>query len=540
MSGRDVVVVGGGPAGSTAAALLARQGLAVTLLERERFPRDHIGESLLPASMPILDALGVLPEMEARGFLKKWGATMVWGTTLEPWSWHFRETNQQFPHAYQVWRPAFDHMLLKNAAASGAAVREGCRVLGVRFEGERAVGVRYADENGSERELAARHVVDASGQAGLIGRVLGLRRVDPHFRNLAVYAYYEGAQRLPEPEDTNIFIESFEHGWFWSIPLHTGWMSVGAVVDARYGQDGIGRLGASTFLDRQIDAAPRTKAMLERAHRVQGPTVIRDWSYVSHQVVGPGWILCGDAACFIDPLFSTGVHLALSSGLMAAAYVATALGDAELAAAAAPVYQELYAQQYSHFRELARLFYASNRTVESYFWEVRRILRDDALTPREAFVRATAGQSAKGYERVVLERGEPPPDFVDAVRALERTHTERAQRADDLLASPRASELVPVLAPGTLVEKKAVLAEKSFAWGTVLYSCHRPEGIEVSALIRRLVELCDGRRTLAEMISQLGGADPPAPGDPVARAIVQALRILYVDGAVAELRHRGA
>ena len=179
---------------------------------------------------------------------------------------------------------------------------------------------------------------------------------------------------------------------------------------------------------------------------MQGPAVIRDWSYVSDRVVGPGWIICGDAACFIDPLFSTGVHLALSSGLMAAAYVATALADGELAAAAGPEYQRLYSKQYSHFRELARLFYASNRTIESYFWEVRRVLRDDSLTPREAFVRATAGQSVKGYERVVLERGELPPTSSTAVRALEQAQSDRAQRARELLASPRAGDLVPVLA----------------------------------------------------------------------------------------------
>ena len=541
MSGPDVVVVGGGPAGSTAATLLARQGKSVTVLERERFPRDHIGESLLPASMPILDALGVLPRLEADGYLKKWGATMVWGTTPEPWSWHFRETNKQFPHAYQVWRPAFDHMLLKNAAASGARVREGCHVSRVVFDGDRAVGVRFADEDGREQQLEARHIVDASGQTGLIGRALDLRRVDAHFRNLAVYAYFEGAARLPEPDQTNIFIESFAHGWFWNIPLHTGWMSVGAVVDSRYGQEGIGRLGALGFLSEQIDGAPRTKAMLANARRVHGPTVIRDWSYVSDRVVGPGWVLCGDAACFIDPLFSTGVHLALSSGLMAAAYVATALSDEELARAAAPVYQELYYRQYSHFRELASLFYASNRAVESYFWEVRRVLQDDSLTPREAFVRATAGQSVKGYERVVLERGAPPSDFVDAVRALEQAQTDRGRRAQELLTSPGAGSLVPVLAPGTKVERRAVLARGAFDWGFVLSAPHRPEGIDVSPLIQRLVELCDGQRTVADLVAALQNGDEASRrAEFLARTLVQALRILYVDGVVTELREQAA
>jgi hypothetical protein len=264
--------------------------------------------------------------------------------------------------------------------------------------------------------------------------------------------------------------------------------------------------------------------------------VIRDWSYASDRVVGPGWILCGDAACFIDPLFSTGVHLALSSGLMAAAYVATALTDVELARAAGPVYQELYAQQYSHFRELARLFYASNRTIESYFWEVRRVLQDDSLPPREAFVRATAGQSVKGYERVVLERGALPAELADAVRAVEQTQAERARRAEEMLASTRAGDLVPVLAPGTRVERRAVLAERAFAWGDVLRAPHRPEAIEVSPLIRRLIELCDGRRTVADVVAALRGSAEPAAAESLARTAAQALRILYVDGVIAELR----
>ena len=532
----DVIVIGGGPAGSTAATMLARRGFAVTLLERERFPREHVGESLLPASMPILEALGVLDAVEQAGFLKKWGATMVWGATREPWSWAFRETNRQYPHAYQVFRPEFDQILLRNSADAGATVREGCRVTEVLFDDPGSanlrVRARFTDESGAEQTLHARHIVDASGQSGIIGRAKRLRTNDEHFRNLAVYAYFERAERLPEPNETNIFIESFEHGWTWNIPLHTGEMSVGAVVDSHHGQAQIAAMGVEAFYRAQIAAAPATANMLRDARLVRGPTVIRDWSYVSSEVVGPGWVLSGDAACFIDPLFSTGVHLALSSGIMAAAYVATALTDPDLAAAAAPVYKELYFQQYSHFRELARLFYASNRTVDSYFWEVRRVLADDSLTPREAFVRATAGQSSKGYERVVLEHGDLPTDFVREMRALEAEQSERGASAQELASSGRMLDGVPTLAAGVRVERQAVLGDGVFAWGDIVRFDARPAGTEVSALVRRMVELMNGIRTVGEIASLLAeGADAGR----VAEIVIRAVQVLYADGMIESL-----
>jgi halogenation protein CepH len=144
----DVIVVGGGPGGSTTATMLARQGARVLLLERERFPRDHVGESLLPASVPVLEELGVLPAVQQAGFLPKWGATMVWGKDRTPWSWYFKETNQQYPHSYQVWRPQFDLILLDNSRAAGVEVRERHRVLEVLFDHGRATGVRYQAEMG--------------------------------------------------------------------------------------------------------------------------------------------------------------------------------------------------------------------------------------------------------------------------------------------------------------------------------------------------------------------------------------------------------
>lgn len=178
----DVIIIGGGPGGSTAATMLARKGWHVRLFEREHFPRDHVGESLFPATLPVLEELGVLAAVQAAGFLPKPGATMVWGKNPKPWSWYFRETNPRYSHAYQVWRPHFDQLLLENSRANGVDVHEGYRVVDVHFEQERAVGVRYNAPDGTTGDAQARWIVDASGQGALLGRKLDLRRWDPFFR----------------------------------------------------------------------------------------------------------------------------------------------------------------------------------------------------------------------------------------------------------------------------------------------------------------------------------------------------------------------
>lgn len=535
----DVIVIGGGPAGSTAATMLARKGRRVLLFERERFPREHVGESLLPASMPLFEELGVLPALEAAGFLRKWGAVMVWGKSDEPWSWYFRETNRRYPHSFQVWRAQFDQILLQNSVANGVEVRQGCRVLEVLFEGNRACGVRYACDDGDEGTAYVRFVVDASGQTGLLGRTLRLRRADPYFRNLAVYCYFTGAEPVPAPDETNIFIESYPEGWCWTIPLHTGVTSVGIVADSHRGQQAIQRLGKEAYFREQIEQAPHAARRLRVAKLVSGPVVIRDWSYVSDEVVGDGYILAGDAACFVDPLFSSGVHLALSSGVMAAAYVTTALDHPDMAAPAGKVYKELYYRQYGHFRELARLFYASNRTVDSYFWEARRLLgAGEALSPREAFIQAVAGQPPQGYERAVLERGEAPAGFVEGVRAVESERALRQARLETVL-NGRAdlamlAGLVPHLAAGARVERKPVLGEGEFIWSQVLTTEGRPEGIPVSPLVAQAVALIDGRRSVMSVLTGLAEHLPGVSIEQIAGAVLPALRILYVDGAIAE------
>ncbi len=545
----DIAVIGGGPAGSAAATMLARQGWSVVLLERERFPRDHVGESLLPASMPALEELGAMPAIQAAGFLPKYGATMVWGRDPEPWSWHFRETSQQYPHAYQVWRPTFDKILLDNTRAHGVEVREGCRVAKVEWAAPDAPAtVQYVSDTAGRSELLARFVVDASGQAALLAGQTGTRRWDSFFQNLAVYAYFEGGEPLPSPNENNIFIEAYEHGWFWSIPLHTGWSSVGAVVDNRTGQEGIQRLGAREFLLEQLSQTTHTRKMLSSAQWASGPSVVRDWSYSSERTTSPGFVMTGDSACFVDPLFSSGVHLALMSGVMAAAYATTALrtiesGDQQLRDSAGEVYQELYYKEYKQFREMARLFYSSNLTSDSYFWEARRIVgqneRQSEFSPRHSFIQAVAGQPPGGYERAVLARGEAPSGFISSVRAVESERARRAEWLAALRTDPQRNWLlpsVPRLALNTTVARKPVLAEGEFVWGIALSTPSQPEGAPCSPLVAAVTQLVNGQTPVSAIIERLSqGLDGMRLAD-LRTSVTRIIEILYVDGAVEELR----
>ncbi len=500
----DVVVIGGGPGGAATATLLADHGLRVILLERASFPREHVGESLLPASIPVLEQLGVMPQVEAAGFVTKRGATLVWGKEPDPWSWYFADDPGQRPTSFQVVRAEFDKILLDNARAHGVDVRENHQALDVDFAGERATGVRYLHD-GRPGAIGSRFVVDASGQAALLSRKLKLQQWDNFFRNLAVYGYYRGAAHLDPPDDGNIFIESYAHGWFWKIPLHTGVTSVGVVVDKDVGQAGLREHGARGFLEAQIEQAPHVRRLLDGATLVGEPEVERDWSYTSSSFAGDGYVLVGDAACFLDPLFSSGVHLALGGATLAATYVRTALANPASRAQAAQAYHALYDKQYQYFRLTAQLFYGTNRSADSYFWEARRILGDDDATPRAAFVKVVGGQTPQGYERAVIERGVVPAGLLDEVRRMEAWFQQRKESTEALLRDPSALlRAVPTLAAQMRLEEKPVLGPQGYTPGFQIVSTG-PEaitgGYPVTAVIATCIGKMDGRRTVGEIIA---------------------------------------
>ena len=240
--------------------------------------------------------------------------------------------------------------------------------------------------------------------------------------------------------------------------MHTGVTSVGVVVDKEVGQAGLREYGARGFLEAQIAQAPHVRRLLDGATLAAEPEVERDWSYTSSSFAGDGYVLVGDAACFLDPLFSSGVHLALGGATLAATYVRTALANPASRAQAAQAYHSLYDKQYQYFRLTAQLFYGTNRSADSYFWEARRILGDDDATPRAAFVKVVGGQTPQGYERAVIERGVVPAGLLDEVGRMEAWFQQRKESTEALLRDPSALlRAVPTLAAQMRLEEKPVL-----------------------------------------------------------------------------------
>jgi flavin-dependent dehydrogenase len=331
----DVLVIGGGPAGSTISALLAQRGRDVVLLEKSRHPRFHIGESLLPFNVPLFEQLGVAREIESIG-MPKYGAEFV-----SPW--HDRPVMFEFanaldspsPSTYQVRRSEFDHILFRNAARKGAQSIEGCRVTGVDFLPDGAV-VTAREESGRERTWQARFVVDASGRDTFLASQLGMKERSRKHNSAAIYGHFAGATRLPGRAEGNISIFWFEHGWFWFIPLADGTTSVGAVCWPHYLKTR--KTSPGQFLLDTIALCPALSERMRGTKLISPVTATGNYSYGTRRASGEGYILLGDAFAFIDPVFSTGVFLAMHGAFVGADTVETCLDHPRRARSALDAY----------------------------------------------------------------------------------------------------------------------------------------------------------------------------------------------------------
>jgi FAD-dependent halogenase len=420
------VVAGGGPGGSTAAALVARQGHRALILEKETFPRYQIGESLLPSTVHgICRLTGAWDAVQRAGFTKKRGGTFRWGANAEPWTFAFSVSPHmagQTSFAYQVERMKFDQLLLDNARRLGVEVRENSPVTGILTTGDRVTGVTYTDGDGAEHEVAAKYVVDASGNGSRLYRSVGTRKYSDFFRSLALFGYFENGKRLPEPNSGNILSVAFDSGWFWYIPLTPALTSVGAVV--RRELAGKVQGDPEQALMNLIAECPMISGYLSGARRVTSGTygqlrVRKDYSYHTTKFWRPGMVLVGDAACFVDPVFSSGVHLATYSALLAARSINSVLAGNVAEPAAFGEFEARYRREFSVFYEYLMSFYDMHVSEQSYFWSAKKVTASER-PELESFVELVGGlasgeQALTSAEEVITRFKSSSGDFASAV-----------------------------------------------------------------------------------------------------------------------------
>lgn len=353
----DVIVAGGGPAGAISAALLAEFGYSVLLVERAPIPRLHVGESLIPAANAVLDRLGMIDEMLLSDFPRKYSVQFVSASGHESDPFYFDGFESTgLGHTWQVVRADFDRMLVENAARRGAIVVSNTRLRPVsggrpfsRFE--------LTGSDGEISESECRVFVDATGQSTLIGSHLGLKNVDPVLKNATVWTHFRGAHRAPGRDGgaTIILHSARKESWFWYIPLPNDIVSVGCTGSIEY-MFGDGETAAEIF-SRELSICPALQRRLRDAERVEPYRTTKDFSYKCRPGSGDGWVIVGDAYGFIDPVYSSGVFLALKSAEMAADAIHNALMSNDLSAAQLGSWQPEYDEGVENFRRLVYAFY---------------------------------------------------------------------------------------------------------------------------------------------------------------------------------------
>jgi FADH2-dependent halogenase len=313
----DAIVMGGGPAGSTCAYKMAAEGHSVLLLEKSKFPRFHIGESMVPYLTKLLEKIGILDKVKAAQFVEKPGVEFFTGQTGDIRRQSFTNLAEgQNPLAFHFHRARFDDLLLNHAKDTGAKVLEEAEVKKLLFDGERLVGIEY-EYQGQRHEARSQFVVDASGRAGLISKHFNLRKMNEKLKNVAVFQQYKNIVKENNPTlcKGDFLLSSHEDGWLWGIPIEEDMMSVGAVMPLEM----LKSSKPEEIFNEHCDRAPRIKKAIEGATPVFEKLKIElDFCYVSEQLAGPGYFIAGDAGCFVDPVFSGGTYISMVCGLKAA------------------------------------------------------------------------------------------------------------------------------------------------------------------------------------------------------------------------------
>jgi flavin-dependent dehydrogenase len=409
------------------------------LLERDHFPRYHIGESLLPSCLPVLDLMGAREKIEAHGFQRKEGTFFAWGE--ENWELRFSELFGT-KYSWQVRRSDFDQLLLEHARSQGVEVHEGVSVRQVNFDGDRAVSASWeragrANGDAASGDVAFDYVIDASGRAGLLAKHYDSRRHHDVFKNIALWGYWKNTKPFEYGPPGAIGVCSISHGWLWQIPLHDGTVSVGAVMTKEHMRElqaqkadladiYHGKIAESTLISELVADA-------ELSTEVRAET---DYSYVTDTFAGPGFLLAGDAACFLDPLLSTGVHLAMYSALLSAATISSVLRDGIAEQEARNFYEKAYRTAYERLLVLVSVFYQAYRGRDDHFYNAQKLTHGEArqLKLHEAFLNIITGvedlADATDQDRALdLVAGDLHP-HAEAGNPLANNHGKVMQRPD--------------------------------------------------------------------------------------------------------------
>ena len=390
----DVLIIGAGPAGSTAATILARAGHSVHVLEASQFPRYHIGESLLPSAIEFFKILGVYEKVKSHGFTPKQGAYFMWGADPSPWSVQFGDLREDALTTFQVDRAEFDKLLIDHAQSEGATVEFGAKVSKVVMQGDAVSRVEY-HVGDSSLQVKPRFMIDASGRAGIMAtKVLNTRVYHGTFKNIAVWGYWKGAKSLPTGIEGAVTTAAYDKGWIWGIPLADGTFSVGVVSHV---EEYAKRESREQFYHDAIARCPLIKDLLQTAELKTKLRFEKEFSYWSTRTAGENYFLAGDAAAFIDPILSSGIHLAMLSSLTAATCIKARLDGTMNADESQDYYEALFQQSFLRFVTFVSAFYNQNRFQDEYFSAAQDLTgQHSSADLRKAFLNLISGQQDLG------------------------------------------------------------------------------------------------------------------------------------------------